>query len=203
MNAANLRQGTRPVVRALDLNTRGKARALSSSLERQLLALCGERAREIQALPVDIGAPSCLSELLEQTRGECGRSDEWGTGAILGFPLKPRTYVGLRVPVSTAHSASTIWSGPRVNWLSRAWHDSVHIELGAEFDCDGELRTARVQCSRIWGKPERAIMWAETGGMTLYHAAYGAYPLNQRQFVLDCLRHGVELTIARGVYHAV
>ena len=174
------------------------ARPLSRSLERQLLRACGERGRLIEALAIDKGAPSSLSELLDATHGTVSADSFDGAGSLIDAHGR---VVGERIPVWSGESDSTIWSAPAVNYLFRALHDSVHIQLGAEFDVEGELEVARVQCSRIEGKPERLILWSEIAGQVLYHAAHGAFPKNQRAFVRDCVRNGVDLTVSRGVYH--
>lgn len=192
-----------PVVRPDDINLRGRARPLSVSLEKQMIALCARQAPYwIEALPIQNArqAPDSLASLLDATAGRVHKSSDSGAGWLTEGD---GPFHGMRIPVWAGASARIIWSGPRVNWLFRAWHDCTHIETASDFDQDGELRVARAQCALIEGKPERAILWAETAGQVLYHCAHGAFPQDQRRFVLDAIRFGLDLTIERGLYHAL
>lgn len=195
---------TLAIVRPDALNLRGRNRPLSRSLELQLIALCARQAPyRIEALPIVDArhAPDSLARLLESTAGTVAPESESGAGAIREHGSPSGALLGERIPVWAGASERTIWSGPRVNYLFRAWHDSVHVAACADFDTAGELETARRQCAQIEGKPERAILWAETAGQVLYHAAHGAFPDDQRRYVLDCIRFGLDRTIARGLYH--
>jgi len=190
------------VIRPEDLSLRGPGRALSESLECQLIARCArEGLYRIEALALDADEPQSLADLREATRGEC-HPDDTRAGRIYG-PDGPFDIQGERIPVWSGASTRTIWSGPRVNYLFRAWHDSVHLLLGADFDPAGELDVARYQCREIHGSAERALLWIETAGQVQYHAAHGAFPSNQRRFVIDALRFGLETSIGRGLYHRV
>ena len=71
--------------------------------------------------------------------------------------------------------------------MFRAWHDSHHILLGAEFDLAGELRVALYACAQIVGKLERATLWAELWGQVCYYEAHGEFPEDQCSFVRACL----------------
>lgn len=165
-------------------------RPLSRSLENQIAALCNRSAPyRVEPIPVASGAPDSLTTLLDQTHAIGPWRDDQGM------------LVGTRIPVWSGASNRTIWSSPESNWTFRAWHDSHHILLGAEFDRAGELRVARHACALIHGKPERAILWAELQGQQDYFARYSAYPENQRAFVRDCIVYGIGRTIARGIYH--
>jgi hypothetical protein len=88
-----------------------------------------------------------------------------------------------------------------MNHLFRAWHDSVHILLDAEFDPRGERRVSEYQCAMIDGAAERAVLWAETEGQQGYRARWGSYPADQRSFVAHCIAHGLARSIDRGIYH--
>lgn len=195
---------TLPIVRPYDINVQGKARPLSRSLENQLLAIVGRRPPYyLEALPIVRAdqAPSTLAELLDCSADVVHIESETGAGA-LELANRPGELVGQRIPVWAGASARTIWSGPRVNYLFRAWHDATHLACAAEFDHDGEMEVARRQCAQIEGKPEKALLWAETAGQVLYHCAHGAFPTDQRVFVAHAVAHGLDRTIARGVYHA-
>lgn len=189
------------VVRACELQRAilaNPGKPLSRSLESQLLSLCSQAAPyRIEALAMESGHPTTLPELLESTRGIAGQDSGAGT---LRDP-ETRALIGERIPVWSGASSRSIWSRADINILFRAWHDSHHILLAAEFDAAGELTCARYACSLIHGKPERAILWAEIAGQYWYFERWQAFPWNQRAFVRDCIRFGVERTIALGCYH--
>lgn len=170
--------------------------ALSRSLQAQLIRrACASPPYGIAAVPMERNAPTTLEELLKQSRA----LDVAGQAAARaeGFSEAPATLI----PVWSGASRLTIWSAPAVNWIFRAWHDYHHILLDAPFDVDGERRVARASAKGIEGEAERAILYAEGFGQVLYHAQHGAFPHDQRRFVVDCIRFGVETTIERGVYH--
>src|SRR4051812_8590240 len=48
-------------------------------------------------------------------------------------------------PVFDGGVDDIVYSSARVNYLFRAWHDIVHIEMGLGFDADSEIRVAREQ----------------------------------------------------------
>lgn len=117
---------------------------------------------------VEVGAPSSLAELQ--------------AAHAVGGPL----------PVWAGGSESTIYSSPAVNHAFRAWHDALHIELGAEFDADGEalvnaagIRRALVDKS-VSVDDLRALyfdVWGQFAYST-HHA--GQFPTDQAAFVAAC-----------------
>lgn len=170
---------------------------LSWSLERQIAALCARPAPyRIEALPLEHGAPDSYAALVEATGP---RSPIPGAGAIRCE--RTGALIGERIPVWSGASERTIWSRPSANHLFRAWHDSHHILLCADFSRDGERRAAEYALSLVHGRAERAILWAETEGQQEYCARWGAFPDAQRDFVRDCIVHGIPRTVARGLYH--
>ena len=155
--------------------------ALSRSLERQVLELA--RAAGIQALAVpEPDAPTNLPML--RARAE-------------RFPG------GILVPVSAAHSERTVWSRPAANWLFRAWHDSIHLDLDAPFDPFGEWDVSIESCKRIQGAAEREVLRAEVWGQVSYYELWGVFPAPQRAFVVACVRDGIEETVFRGRFGRV
>lgn len=180
---------------------RRTARPLSRSLEAQLVRLCSRAAPyRIEALALETGAPDSLESLLDATSGRVDPESETGAGELRDAT---GALVGERIPVWSGASERTIWSGPDANALFRAWHDSHHILLGAGFDPAGELRVARHACASIEGTPERAVLWCETWGQVCYFERWHAFPDAQRAFVRDAVRFGLDVTVERGVYHAV
>ena len=88
-----------------------------------------------------------------------------------------------RIPVWSGGSDCTIWSSPAVNYAYRAWHDSIHLHLGAGFDAAGELEVARASLYLARTARDRAILWAETWGQVEAFLECGRFPEDQRVFV--------------------
>lgn len=151
---------------------------LSATLELQLVALA--RRAKVRAIPRPAGAaPSTFDHLADAAFRRNGM---------------------LFVPVWNGASDDTIWSGPRVNFLFRAWHDSHHLETGAGFDTVGESHLAEHGARMIDGARDRAILRAETIGQVLYLDAWGTFPMRQREFVAACVATSINETVARGGY---
>jgi hypothetical protein len=102
------------------------------------------------------------------------------------FESLARASVGGLVVYSGA-SDSTIYGDAKVNWAFRAWHDSLHLKLGADFTLIGELRVGLEQ-ARILGGSYGDIVMAEVKGQIDYYNLHGSFPLNQIEFVLSYLK---------------
>lgn len=151
----------------------GRIRPLSRPLALRMLQVCAMQGIwRIDAI-VTAESPASLAELLEATRE--------------GGP----------VPVSGEHGDHTIWGSAALNALFRAWHDTTHVLLSAEFDREGERRVANAQVSHA-PRGTEDILWAETFGQVAFHERWGAFPARQREFVLFALRHGLESALAEG-----
>lgn len=145
-----------------------RIRPLSRSLALRVLDVCHWNG--IAARVVD-RAPASLDELLDATRGPGP------------------------VPVSGEHAEYTIWGHPKLNALFRAWHDTVHVSIGAEFDQQGELRVAAAQRNHADSPADRELIWAETAGQDLAFRASGRFPRLQRAFVVHAIRFGVQAAV--------
>lgn len=106
--------------------------------------------------------------------------------------LKARAKRDGVITVSSLHSDLTIYGDPEVNYAARAWHDACHILANAEFDDAGERAVCELQCKQlrmVYGDASsrlfQAIVRAEVAGQLEYKAAHGAFPADQRAFVLD------------------
>lgn len=108
------------------------------------------------------------------------------------------------VPVSGEFCDRTIYADPTDNHWARAWHDSVHLRLGTEFDASGEIKTGMAQLREAydWGlsADALAVLYADTVGQTLYYERNGFFPDNAapvvaadaeaiRPFILDLLKN--------------
>ena len=184
---------------------RTEPRALSSSLERQIVELCNRPSPyRVEALPVaGADAPVSLSALLDATAGDADPRTGGDTiiayDAITGGTLRTERgdVLGVRIPVSKDNCKRTIWSQPEYNLIWRALHDSIHVAFATEFNLRGELETARRQCALIHGKPERLIAWADSAGQSLYYDRWERFPVDQRAFAVSWVRIGEERTLAR------
>lgn len=87
--------------------------------------------------------------------------------------------------VSGAHSEATIFGAPSANALMRAVHDSVHLDLGADTDLDGEERVAFeivTRAARIGATaPALAFLAADSAGLAGWHNAVGTFPPDELQ----------------------
>lgn len=115
--------------------------------------------------------------------------------------LKARTKRDGILTVSGEHSALTIYGDPEVNFAARAWHDACHILANAEFDDAGERAVCELQCAQlrqIYGDTSsrlfQRIVRAEVIGQLEYKSAHGAFPDDQRAFVLERLSWDIPAT---------
>ena len=105
-----------------------------------------------------------------------------------------------RLPVWNGASDRTIYSSPEVNFAFRAWHDWLHLQLQADVDYRDEYMVARAHrqaalAARLPLREELAL-WYDTNGQNVYHKHHGKFIEDQRGFVLHCLGHGLNDTIA-------
>jgi hypothetical protein len=85
-------------------------------------------------------------------------------------------------------SEGTIYGDPRVNWAFRAWHDALHLSLGAGFDLEGERRVAEEQARVLGCDGMGAIVLAEVLDQAEHFARTGAFPTDQAAFMAMALR---------------
>jgi len=110
--------------------------------------------------------------------------------------LKAHLGAGHRMVVWSGASDATIYGCPEVNWAFRAWHDWCHWQGQHDFTLEGEAATAELQCEQLlglFGDTPRTRRWQriiqteiiEQGRHLVIH---GAFPGDQRAFVLSALR---------------
>lgn len=106
----------------------------------------------------------------------------------------PYSYETLR---SASTSSLVVWSGASdktiygdasVNWAFRAWHDSLHLKLNAEFNESGERRVAFEQARLIGGGTFGTILVGEIVGQAEYLNKYGQFPVDQVEFMRNYLK---------------
>lgn len=98
-------------------------------------------------------------------------------------------YRGSVLPVWSGESDRTIWGDARVNHAFRAFHDSTHIRLGADFTLAGETAVIEAQISALYALyPSAPNWWArllriEGIDQVKEYQRAGAFPVDQVAFV--------------------
>lgn len=98
-------------------------------------------------------------------------------------------YRGSVLPVWSGESERTIWGDARVNYAFRAWHDSTHRALGADFTLAGETAVIEAQISALYRLYPSAPGWCgrllriEGIGQVIEFQRTGAFPVDQVAFV--------------------
>lgn len=105
-----------------------------------------------------------------------------------------------RLKVWQGASDRTIFGDPCINWAFRAWHDYCHVVGKHGFTLEGERLTATRQIRNMraaygysgvarvgWDK----VLWIEVVEQAEHFAATGAFPVDQRAFMLNRLAHPV------------
>ena len=88
-------------------------------------------------------------------------------------------------------SDNTIYGSNIVNHAFRAWHDSLHLKLQADFTLEGEIRVATEQARILNADNLGRIILAEVQDQALYLAKHGSFPINQLEFMIQYLSKGV------------
>ena len=172
-------------------------KALSRTLEAAILAQLTDGPTVLEPIPMDEDPCPTLEALLLATA-----DDSAGPGCP-GHAWAPDGRPLLRMPVWAGGSERTIWSSPEVNWAFRAVHDHLHILHCAGFTDTGEHVVARAHEALLRGTPadnpgDRLILRAEIMGQLLHFRHWGAFPVDQRAFVVRCVRKGIMGAVAQG-----
>jgi hypothetical protein len=101
---------------------------------------------------------------------------------------KLRANITSGLVVWSGASENTIYGDPIVNHAFRAWHDSTHIRLNADFSPEGEKRVALEQARLIGSDMWAKILIGEVVGQAEYFAKYGKFPANQVEFMVNYLK---------------
>ncbi len=102
------------------------------------------------------------------------------------------------ITVSSLHSERTIFGSPWINAAFRAWHDAVHLAIGAPFTLEGEREVCFEQQRQLEERYEAAVGTAELDfwltlirieviGQAEYFERTGAFPEDQVAFCIDQL----------------
>jgi hypothetical protein len=99
---------------------------------------------------------------------------------------------GAPFPVWDGGCEHTIYSSPSVNHAFRAWHDTLHVALGAELDDEGERRVCGASILILRGTAGivlddlRAIRFEIVGQLDYAARHGGQFPDDQAAFVAAC-----------------
>ena len=128
-------------------------------------------------------------------------------------PDAPNTYKELRqawevslstgapLPILNDHSESVIFTEPEGNFVYRYWHDVTHLERERNFSNPHELDMA---VFHLWdaeqhGLTRGSLPWrllrADAIGNVLHWSVYRDYVQDQRVFVENVLRFGLEAAL--------
>ncbi len=100
------------------------------------------------------------------------------------------------IKVSVDYSDNSIFGESKTNWQFRAWHDTCHIKVNADFSPRGEKDAAFEMMRQVinltgpsWDDKYRWIRLIdeEVNGQTEYYQKHNAFPADQRQFAVDYL----------------
>lgn len=122
--------------------------------------------------------------------------------------LRAAYATGQRLPVFGGCIDRTIYSSPEDNLRFRAWHDAVHLCLGAPFTPEGEEAVARQQVRQLaeWAnytgcvtgaEHAAAILYADVMAQVEYFEEYQAFPDNQLSFIRTYLIEGEDVALDR------
>lgn len=113
----------------------------------------------------------------------------------------PESFAGLyrhvsltgRITVWSGASDATIYADPSVNWAFRAWHDSVHLAIGADFSHAGEVAACEAQIASLREQfPRMPVLWSallriEVVGQVIALESSGSFVSDQVSFTLATL----------------
>lgn len=114
-------------------------------------------------------------------------------------PTAPATFPELvssttsRLVVYSDFSEGTVYGSPAQNRAQRAWHDGIHLRLGAGFDLASELRVSRQQAHEmtlISGDRLADWVYADLYASILHMAQYGLFPYDQLGLVFSVMTTG-------------
>jgi len=198
-DSPNSRNNRPPVaVRGSAVSPSGRP-AMSALLLPELLHTY--RARELQL------ARETLSEFVltqaEQTRLEVGfgwipRPDAPSKFDILRATFERAACSGEPLPVSDEHCDSVIFTGPRVNFALRYWHDVNHVRRNLTFDLTDELELSLWHLSVLEasGFGRGTLVWqllhVDLVGQVYVMALSRRFPLDQARFAGDCIHDGFD-----------
>jgi hypothetical protein len=91
-----------------------------------------------------------------------------------------------------------IYNKPSTNHAMRYWHDTMHVSTALTFDLDDELELGpkHLDIAHKAGIPKNSLEWdllrVDLLGQNYLLGIARRFPLNQGNFVLCCLLHGLD-----------
>lgn len=103
------------------------------------------------------------------------------------------------LPVFSGSCDQTIYNNATENVTFRAWHDCIHLQHGLSFQVEAEKQVGKIHCDqlRAIGAPVHVInaVYFDVVGQIEYHSQTREFVKNQREFVQNCIIHGLEKAI--------
>lgn len=131
------------------------------------------------------------------------RVDAPGTYPELIEAFKASTALKTAMPVSSLFCTNIIYDKPEHNYEMRFWHDTLHVQTGLTFSLDDELELGlhHLKLAKESGINENTVAWqmlrVDTVGQNYLLGITGRFPINQRQFVEECLTYGLDEGLRR------
>jgi hypothetical protein len=96
------------------------------------------------------------------------------------------------LPILGEYCEHTVYGDALGNIAQRAWHDTIHLQLHADFTVAGETRVAREQCRIVsqYSAFLADIVWCDLEGQTRHNVQYGHFPTVQDAFVWHLFQTG-------------
>jgi hypothetical protein len=119
----------------------------------------------------------------------------------LKLAFKNSEETGEPLPVSSENSSSVIYTTKAANFAMRFWHDVSHVRLGLTFDVVDELELGLWHLEHIKhaGFNESSTVYrlfhADLVGQSQLMAYAGRFPIDQRRFVTESARCGVDTAV--------
>jgi hypothetical protein len=124
-----------------------------------------------------------------------------GTFEDLNLAFKHSVESGAPLPISSENSASVIYTTRAANFAMRFWHDVSHVRLALSFDVVDELELGLWHLEHVKhaGFDESGTVYrllhADLVGQSQLLAYAGRFPLDQRRFVVESSRIGVDAAV--------
>ena len=101
------------------------------------------------------------------------------------------------LPISSLYNDSSIYDDPLTNGTFRHVHDVMHMVTGLTFTSDDELELASLHLEAVRGvgfgpdSLEHRVAHGDMVGMIMALRINKRYPMDQKMFVVNCVRYGV------------
>ena len=110
---------------------------------------------------------------------------------------------GTPVPINAVSDANNLYGCWGGNVLFRAWHDAVHLHLGADFSKSGEYAVAGVQLAQLLAigtEPSIALgIYNDVVAQVEYWYMHREFVQDQLEFMRRVSEHGIRDAVLMGL----